>query len=140
MVWKPHRQVEIPAGTFGDHGALRVSPQHRLYLSGWRAELYCGETEVLVKAAHLVRIGRLKQDVSGRPVTYHHLLFDRHEIICAEGLWSESFHPGPQMLILQNMEMRDEIIALFPALAGDPIKAYGPPAHCEASRHHAALL
>lgn len=88
--------VAIPEGQFGDHGALRVSPQHRILMTGWQAELYCGAPEVLVKAIHLVRAGLLRQDHSGAPVTYFHLLFDRHEIICAEGLWTESYLPTGQ--------------------------------------------
>jgi hypothetical protein len=132
--------VIIPAGTLGDHGALRVSPQHRLHLSGWRAELYCGEPEVLVKAAHLVRIGRLRQDQSGAPVSYHHILFDRHQIICAEGLWSESYHPGPATLADHDDETRSELLSLFPDLRADPAFGYGPIARPEATAQAAALL
>ena len=133
-------QVLIPAGTFGDHGALAVSPQHRLYLTGWRAELYCGEDEVLVKAIHLARAGKLHQDRSGCPVTYHHLMFDRHQIIRAEGMWSESYHPGPTTLADHDSDTRDEILALFPELACDPAHGYGPIARPEATAQAAALL
>jgi Hint domain/Bacterial cadherin-like domain len=80
--------VRIPAGTFGAHGEVAVSPQHRICLTGWRAELYCGAGEVLVRAAHLVRAGRLRQDSSVPVVTYHHLLFDRHQIIRSAALRS----------------------------------------------------
>ena len=132
--------VRIPAGTFGDHAALAVSPQHRLYLTGWRAELHCGEAEVLVKAAHLVRSGRLQQDQSGRPVTYHHLMFDQHQIIRAEGLWSESYHPGPASMADHDAGTRDEIFTLFPELATDPAHGYGPIARPEATAQAAALL
>jgi hypothetical protein len=132
--------VRIPAGTFGQHGSLAVSPQHRLFLTGWRAELYCGEGEVLVKAMHLVRSGRLHQDQSGQWVNYHHLLFDRHQIICAEGLWSESYHPGPAVLAGHDAETLEELLALFPELAADPAQGYGPSARPEATAHSAALL
>lgn len=132
--------VLIPAGTFGDHGALAVSPQHRLYLTGWQAELYCGVGEVLVKAIHLVRSGRLGQDRSGGPVTYHHLMFDRHQIIRAEGMWSESYHPGPATLAAHDADTRDEILTLFPELAANPAHGYGPIARPEATAQAAALL
>jgi Hint domain len=131
--------VQIPAGAFGDHGALAVSPQHRLHVSGWRAELYTGETEVLVKAIHLVRAGRLAQDHSGAPVTYHHLLFSRHEIIRAEGLWSESYYPGPTTLAGHDADVQEELLSLFPELATDPA-SYGPLARLEVPAHVAALL
>lgn len=132
--------VRIPAGVFGDHGALAVSPQHRLFLTGWRAELYCGEGEVLVKAAHLVRAGRLRQDGPNVAVTYHHLLFDRHQIIRAEGVWSESYHPGPATLADHDAETREELFTLFPELATDPAHGYGPIARPEATAQAAAFL
>lgn len=132
--------VRIPAGTFGDHGMLAVSPQHRLHLSGWRAQLYAGEDEVLVKAIHLVRAGLLSQDQSGAAVTYHHLLFSRHQIICAEGLWSESYYPGPTTLAGYDPEVQAELLALFPELATDPVGGYGPLARPEVRAHVAALL
>jgi hypothetical protein len=132
--------VRIPAGMFGAHAALAVSPQHRLFLTGWRAELYCGCEEVLVKAAHLVRAGRLQQDAPDVAVTYHHLMFDRHQIINSEGLWSESYHPGPETLADHDAETLDELLTLFPQLARDPANGYGPIARPEATAQAAALL
>lgn len=116
--------VSIPAGTFGNHGALRVSPQHLLRLSGWHAEFDCGDAAVLVKAADLVRAGLLRQDQSGCPVTYYHLLFDHPEIINAEGLWSDSRMPGPSNLTPEAAEA--DLVAPFPELALNPA-AYGLP-------------
>lgn len=148
VVWHGVRQVpsqgamaavRIPAGTFGDHGALAVSPQHRLHFAGWRAQLYAGEEEVLVKAIHLVRAGRLAQDQSGTMVIYHHLLFGRHEILCAEGMWSESYYPGPTTLSGHDAEVQEELLTLFPELAVDP-DSYGPSARPEVRAHVAALL
>jgi hypothetical protein len=135
-----HAAVVIPPGALGDHGALRVSPQHRIHQSGWRVELHCAAPEVLVKAAHLVRSGHLRQDHSGALISYHHLLFDRHEIICAEGLWSESYYPGPATLDSFDGATQAEILALFPELVADPACGYGPTARPEASAQAAALL
>lgn len=131
--------MHIPAGILADHGALAVSPQHRLHVSGWRAQFYAGEEEVLVKAIHLVRAGRLVQHHSGAPVTYHHLLFARHEIIRAEGLWSESYYPGPTTLTCHDPEVQEELLTLFPELACNP-QSYGPAARTEVRAHVAALL
>jgi hypothetical protein len=132
--------VRIPAGAFGGHGSLAVSPQHRLHITGWRAELYAGEAEVLVKAIHLVRAGRLAQDHSGRVVAYHHLLFSRHEIICAEGLWSESYYPGPATLAGHDPDALEELLSLFPELCGKGAGGYGPAARPEVPAHVAALV
>jgi hypothetical protein len=130
--------VRIPAGVFGSHGGAAVSPQHRLRLSGWRAEHFLGAADALVKARHLVKLGVLRQDTSGAGVVYHHLLFDRHEIILADGLWSESYHPGP--MSLHDRRIRAEIVALFPALAMDEGTGYGPLVRRECTLREAAVL
>jgi len=94
----PHlAAVEIAPGAFG-HGrparTLRVSAQHCLLLSGWRAELMFALPEVLVPAGRLVdgRHVRLLAPEGG--LEYIHLVFDRHHIIWAEGLATESYLPG----------------------------------------------
>lgn len=84
--------VEIAAGVLGNVRAVRVSPHHRMVMSGWRAELLTGEPEVLAAAADLVDGDRV-QVVPVETVEYFHLLFDRHEIIFAEGAATESYHP-----------------------------------------------
>jgi hypothetical protein len=72
---------------------LTLSPQHRLLVSGWRAELLFGDPEVLVPA--LAFVGDRAEQLSDLPdgVVYLHLLFDRHEIIRAEGADAESLLP-----------------------------------------------
>lgn len=130
--------VEIRAGTFGDHGALRVSPCHRVLVEGARAELLFGEAEVLVKAKHIVD-GRAVRVVEGGDVTYLHLLFDRHEVVVANGLACESYYPGPATLGSFDAEARDEVLRLFPALRRDA-GGYGPLARMEVKGREAAVL
>lgn len=51
------RPVRICKGAFGNGRPERdlvVSPQHRVLLEGWRAELLYGEVQVLIAAAHLI--------------------------------------------------------------------------------------
>ena len=45
---------------------------------------------------------------------YHHLVFDTHEIIEANGALSESFFPGPQALQSIPESAKAEFNALFP--------------------------
>jgi hypothetical protein len=119
--------VCIRAGTFGDHGKLVVSPQHRILLRDSLAELMFGEAEVLVAAKDLVNDRSVRRVVGG-DVEYIHLLFDRHQIVLSEGLASESFHPGPQTLQDLPQASRDELFALFPMLDPETGEGYGPPA------------
>lgn len=95
------------------------------------AELHLGQSEVLVPALHLVGREGITQE-SGGAVTYIHLMFDSHEIVLADGVWSESFHPGEQTLAALSDAQREEIFGLFPDLATDP--ACLPPARPEVRR------
>lgn len=110
----PFAAVSVPAGTFGNHGALRVAPQHRILLTGWQAELYCGEDEVLVEAAELVRSGLLRQDRSGCEVTYFHLRLDRPALLNVEGLWSESFLSCQRTPARPERALTAEVLVLSP--------------------------
>lgn len=88
--------VEIAAGVLGARKATRVSPQHRLLIRDRLATVLFGADEFLVQAQHLVDGRTIRMQDTGGTVSYFHLLFDRHEIICGDGVLSESFHPGPQ--------------------------------------------
>lgn len=106
--------VRFAPGVVGNARALEVSPQHRMLVRGWRAELLFGEPEVLVAAVHLVDGDRITR--APRPeVTYIHLMFDRHEIVLAGGVPSESFNPGIAFL-QRDHATRTELAALFPHL------------------------
>lgn len=49
-------------------------------------------------------------------VIYFHLLFDRHEIIFANGAPTESFFPGPEAMDALDRDQRVESEAIFPDL------------------------
>ncbi len=91
-----HAPVHFDVGAVGNSEAFDVSPQHRMYVGGWQAELNYGQPEVLVAATHLVGLPGVTRRPPGR-VTYLHLLLDRHEIIRTAGAWSESYFPGASM-------------------------------------------
>ena len=117
----------IRARTFGDHGKLLVSPQHRILLRDSLAELMFGENEVLVAAKDLVN-DRSVRRISGGDVEYVHLMFDRHQIVMSEGLATESFHPGPQTMGDFPDETLEELTAIFPELNPQTGAGYGPSA------------
>lgn len=47
-----------------------------------------------------------------------HLMFDRHEVISAEGVLTENFFPGQMALGPDDAEMRAELERIFPQLRG----------------------
>ncbi len=112
--------VRLRAGALGPNlpdRDLWVSPQHRFCLAGAQLELNFALPEALVPALALVDAGAARRPVLATPVTYVHLLFDRHEIIFANGLACESLHPGAQALAALRSPARQEVLALFPGLA-----------------------
>ncbi len=131
--------VRIQAGALGNRHALTVSPQHRVLLSGWRAELFCAAPEVLVPAIALVN-GDTITRLSGGEVEYFHLLFDRHELVISAGMISESFHPAALGWDRLERAARAEILALFPELGADGLAAYGDTARPVIRARGARLL
>ncbi|MFP1644122.1 Hint domain-containing protein [Pontitalea aquivivens] len=134
-----HAPVLIRAGAFDNGTDIRLSPQHRVLVSGWRAELGCGTPEVLVAAKDLVN----GSDVVRAPcdwVTYVHILFERHEIVASDGLLSESFHPGPHAATLMDEVTGAEVLALFPEL-GPGFQGGGPTARmCATGKEAQAMM
>lgn len=117
--------VVIRRGAMGNERDLRVSPQHRMLVRGWHVELMFGRSEALVPAKALINDETVFQ-LEGGSVEYFHILFDRHELIYAEGIPSESFHPGHVGMGAFAEDAREEILALFPQLRED-VNAYCEP-------------
>jgi hypothetical protein len=112
------RPVVIRAGALGPGRPVRdlaVSPQHRVLVTGWRSALIAGADEVLVPARALVDGRRIIVDGEAAEVTYHHLVFDDHEIVESEGMLSESYLPGPLTLAGLAPEERADMPAAFTA-------------------------
>lgn len=130
--------ITFRAGVLGNTRDLQVSPLHRMLLTGWKAEMLFGESEVLACAKHLVNGDTIFSDPCAE-VTYYHLMFDQHEIVFSEGCPSESFYPGPATLGSVEYEVREELFALFPELRSTP-GVYGPTARRCLRGREAGLL
>lgn len=130
--------IVIAADVLGNDRPLVLSPQHRVMLGGWQAELLFGVPEVLVAAKHLVDDkGILRRE--GGTVTYFHMMFDQHEIVYADGAPCESFHPGHVGISGMDDAQRDEIFALFPELEQD-FAQFGPLARMSLKSAEGKLL
>ena len=95
---------------------LRVSPQHRVLLRDWRAQMLFGEDEVLAPAKALLNDSTIVVDHAAEKVTYYHLLFSSHQIIVTDGAETESFYPGRFTLGALSDATRAELLGLFPDL------------------------
>lgn len=127
MLVRPGLQpIRFDRGTIGNTQPLLLSQTHRMLLSDWRAQVYFGEDQVLIAAKALENGQSICQVLPEADVTYLHLLFDRHEVILAEGALLESFHPGEGGLAVLEAGQRQEIQALFPGQAVERRRAAFP--------------
>ncbi|MGV6847939.1 MAG: Hint domain-containing protein [Marinibacterium sp.] len=113
------RPIRITAGALGSGlplRDLRVSAQHRMLVRSAIAVRMFNAHEVLIPAHKLVGVPGIDVDDAAETVTYHHMLFDRHEIVTAEGAPSESLFTGPEALNAIGPDARAEIFELFPEL------------------------
>lgn len=113
--------IMIRRGALGNGTPSRdmmVSQQHRMLLTEARADFLFGTSEVLVRAKHLVSLPGIDA-IKVPTVTYVHLMFTEHEIILADGAWSESFQPGVTTLSGLDVDQLMELQIIFPELSGD---------------------
>ncbi len=81
--------ITIAPGALNNTGPLTLSPNHRLFVYQRTDWLGTGTREVMVRAINLVNGTSVVQSAGGF-VEYYQLLFDKHEIIYAEGIAAES--------------------------------------------------
>lgn len=136
------RPVTIAKGALG-HGLplcdMQVSPQHRMLITGARSEMLFGTREVLVAAAHLLGRPGIVQAPT-RQISYLHLMCANHEIIRADGCWTESFQPGDQTMQTMAGHQRAELFTLFPQLRGGVTADTYPAARLTLKPYEAGLL
>ncbi|EEE37916.1 hemolysin-type calcium-binding region [Rhodobacteraceae bacterium KLH11] len=116
------RAIRIAKGALGDGlplRDLRVSPQHRMLVRSPIAVRMFETDEVLVAAHKLLGLPGVCVDEGAPSLTYFHLLFDRHEVIYAEGAPSESLYTGPEALKSVGKDALAEIQALFPEITSE---------------------
>ncbi len=137
------RPVFIKAGALGEEMPdwdMMVSPNHRMLLASSQAEMMFGEREVLVAAKHLTGLRGVRRMIPDAGTTYVYVMCDRHEVLLADGVWSESFQPGEQAMQSVSGAQRDEIVSLCPALADGDAAGFGAARVSLRSREAQALL
>ncbi|MEX0349088.1 MAG: Hint domain-containing protein [Paracoccaceae bacterium] len=120
LLRNPHlRPVRIKAGAFGagcPARDLQVSPQHRLLVTAAELEICFGAPVMLAPAKALIDDARICQETVEAGVDYVHILFDQHELVQAEGIWSESLYPGDCTIDAMPEQSLRELDELFPNL------------------------
>ncbi|MBL4628112.1 MAG: Hint domain-containing protein [Roseicyclus sp.] len=112
--------VRICAGALGQGLPTRdllVSRQHRMLVASPIVKRMFDTTHVLVAAIKLVGLPGIFVDTSHPSVQYFHLLFDRHEVIYAEGAPTESLLLGREAIKALPDDVVAEVQAIFPDFA-----------------------
>jgi hypothetical protein len=139
----PHlRPIRFKAGALGNGRPdedLLVSPQHRMLLKGPAAQALFNTPEVLVAAEDLLNDQSVIVDHTLREVTYVHILLQRHNVIWANGLESESFHPSNTALDTVDPAQLGQLLQLLPGVEANP-HIYGDYARRNLSASEAAIL
>ena len=107
--------VVITAGTLGNAGDLIVSQHHRMFLYQRDRRAGLATSELLVQAKHLVNGERVFLREGGY-INYFSIVFDRHEIIYAEGIPAESLMVNEATLHRLPAELSEDVKRLFPGL------------------------
>jgi Hint domain len=139
----PHlRPIRFRAGALGigrPEDDLLVSPQHRMLIKGAAAQALFNTPEVLVAAEDLINDGSIMVDHALREVTYVHILLENHNIVWANGLETESFHPSNTALDTVEASQRAGLLNILPGIEANP-HAYGDYARRNISASEAAIL
>ena len=139
----PHlRPIRIRSAAFGmgqPDEDLIVSPHHRMLIRGRAADTLFGTSEVLVAAEDLLNDFSVMVDRQMREVTYVHILLESHQIVWANGIQTESFHPSNTSLEMIEPGQRQALFDVVPDLAIHR-DAYGAFARRNISASEAAIL
>ncbi len=136
------RPIRIAGGALGldcPDGDLLVSPEHRMLIRGAAAQSLFNTSEVLVTAKDLINGKTVTVDMQVREVTYIHMLLDQHQVVWANGLETESFHPASAALSTLDQSDRERLLAQYPQLEYDA-HTYGSFARRTLSASEAAIL
>ena len=124
------------AGPFED---LVVSPDQRILRRDRRARVLWDDPEVLVRACDLLGQPGVSIDHQLTEAFYINLMLDNHEVIWANGMEVESFHPGMAGLDGLGEDAKKSLLELRPDLAADPHR-YGPATRRMLSRAEVEFL
>lgn len=136
---RPVRFCAAALGTGRPEDDLLVSPQHRMLVKGAAARALFNVPEVLVAAIDLLNDHSIMVDHALREVTYVHILLEAHQIVFANGLETESFHPANTSLETIDPAQREGLLGILPQIAENP-QSYGDYARRNLSGSEAAIL
>ena len=127
MVWKrrvTREQMRLRPRAIGPmmpQRDLLVAPDHRLLIPGFRLAGMPDNVCVLAEARKIAGTSdAIFADNTMESVTFYQLVFDRHQVLAANGLPVESFLPDAAAIDALGGEMRDALEERYPELREAP--------------------
>jgi len=114
--------IRIKADALGELRPLQdlvVSPRFRLLSNHPSCIALFGSPETLAPAVDLLDGDTILRVRPSADLSFYNLMFDQHQIITANGLETESYHPGNYGVAAMSLEMQMQIRQIFPHLDGD---------------------
>ncbi|WP_208347641.1 Hint domain-containing protein [Pseudaestuariivita rosea] len=124
------RPVLVQKGSLGPNRPSRdliVSPQHRILVGGEQQLHTVFNREVFVPAKALTSLPGIRHMMGRKEINWVHFVCEKHEVIRANGCWSESLLLGPMAQRSLTLSDRRLLAAALPPSA-NPDYMNGPPA------------
>ncbi len=116
----PHlRPVFVNKGAFGNGLPTQdtmVSPNTRLPVARESGRFLVGMSEQMTAIKALVNHRGIQQ-IDSVGICYVHIRFDGHQVVAANGFWSECFNSSDQSMNPFGNSQRNEIFEIFPEIA-----------------------
>lgn len=98
---------------------LWISQNHRILVQHYWCNILFGQPETFVAAKFLCNGKSIILHEKPQKFSYHHILFDQHEVVLSNNMPTESFHPGQEGLRAYDPQVREEVLQLLPELRTD---------------------
>lgn len=97
---------------------LRIAAGHRALIPGYRISGVADDQPCLMRLDGLAAASDAAfVDFGAETVTFYNLVFDNHQVVCAEGLPVETYRPSPGAFAHLDVATREQMLELFPKLA-----------------------
>lgn len=98
---------------------LLVASGFRLLVNHPSCATLFGSPETLAPALNFLDGDDILRVHTSTDMVFYNLMFDQHQILQANGLDCESYHPGNFGMSVMSLELQSHFLAIFPHLNGD---------------------
>lgn len=138
----PRLPIRIRADAMGELRPMQdlvVTRRFRFLLKRESVRALFGQDEMLSPVASFVDGENITELHGPIHTDFFNLMLGNHQIINANGLETESFHPGTYGIATMSTEMRQHLARMLPHMAGD-LTLFGPVARQRLRSFEAELL